>query len=389
MSHTFMGYVRPDGQVGCRNHVAVIPSVTCAGDVASAIVRQVAGTVGYFHHQGCCQLPPDLDRVTETLISLGCSPNVGAALIVSLGCEGTDTERLYNAVRASGKPAAIIRIQELGGVSAAIKAGIDAAQELVMEISGMTRTPVDISRAVMSIKCGASDTTSGMASNCVIGYIADKLVDLGATVIFGETTEFLGGEHLLARRAVSPEVGQQIYGIVERMEARARSLGCDMRKGQPTPGNIEGGLSSIEEKSLGAIVKSGTRPIQGVLDYPERIGERKGLWIKDTPGREPEILTGMAATGAQFMMFSTGRGAPQGFPTMPVLKVCGNPHTYARMEHDMDLNAGRIITGEASIEQVGEQAFAAILALLSGRQTKNETLGYHSSIDIYTMGPVI
>ena len=382
MSHTFMGYVRPDGQAGCRNHVAVIPSVTCAGDVASAIVRQVAGTVGCFHHQGCCQLPPDLERVTETLISLGCSPNVGAALIVSLGCEGTDTERLYDAIRASGKPAAIIRIQELGGVSAAIKAGIDAAQELVMEISGLAREPVDISRVVMSIKCGASDTTSGMASNCVIGYVADKLVDLGAAVVFGETTEFLGGEHLLAQRAVTPEVGQNILNIVGRM-------GCDMRKGQPTPGNIAGGLSSIEEKSLGAIVKSGTRPIQGVLDYHERMGARKGLWIKDTPGREPEILTGMAAAGAQFMMFSTGRGAPQGFPTMPVLKVCGNPHTYQRMEHDMDLNAGRIITGQASIEQVGEEAFAAILKLLSGRQTKNETLGYHSSIDIYTMGPVI
>ncbi len=389
MSHTFMGYVRPDGQAGCRNHVAVIPSVTCAGDVASAIVRQVAGTVGCFHHQGCCQLPPDLERVTETLISLGCSPNVGAALIVSLGCEGTDTERLYDAIRASGKPAAIIRIQELGGVSAAIKAGIDAAQELVMEISGLAREPVDISRVVMSIKCGASDTTSGMASNCVIGYVADKLVDLGAAVVFGETTEFLGGEHLLAQRAVTPEVGQNILNIVGRMEQRARSMGCDMRKGQPTPGNIAGGLSSIEEKSLGAIVKSGTRPIQGVLDYHERMGARKGLWIKDTPGREPEILTGMAAAGAQFMMFSTGRGAPQGFPTMPVLKVCGNPHTYQRMEHDMDLNAGRIITGQASIEQVGEEAFAAILKLLSGRQTKNETLGYHSSIDIYTMGPVI
>lgn len=389
MSHTFMGYVRPDGQAGCRNHVAVIPSVTCAGDVASAIVRQVAGTVGCFHHQGCCQLPPDLERVTETLISLGCSPNVGAALIVSLGCEGTDTERLYDAIRASGKPAAIIRIQELGGVSAAIKAGIDAAQELVMEISGLAREPVDISRVVMSIKCGASDTTSGMASNCVIGYVADKLVDLGAAVVFGETTEFLGGEHLLAQRAVTPEVGQNILNIVGRMEQRARSMGCDMRKGQPTPGNIAGGLSSIEEKSLGAIVKSGTRPIQGVLDYHERMGARKGLWIKDTPGREPEILTGMAAAGAQFMMFSTGRGAPQGFPTMPVLKVCGNPHTYQRMEHDMDLNAGRIITGQASIEQVGEEAFAAILKLLSGQQTKNETLGYHSSIDIYTMGPVI
>lgn len=389
MSDHFMGYVRADGQVGCRNHVAVIPSVTCAGDVASAIVRQVTGTVGFFHHQGCCQLPPDLDRVTETLISLGCSPNVGAALIVSLGCEGTDTERLYEMIRATGKPVEIIRIQELGGVSAAIKAGIDAAQELVMEISGMQRQAVDISRVTMSIKCGASDTTSGMASNCVIGYVADKLVDLGATVVFGETTEFLGGEHLLARRAVTLEVGQKILDIVDRMEKRARSLGCDMRKGQPTPGNIAGGLSSIEEKSLGAIVKSGTRPIQGVLEYPERIGERKGLWIKDTPGREPEILTGMAATGAQFMLFSTGRGAPQGFPTMPVLKICGNPNTYERMQHDMDINAGRIITGERSIEEVGEEAYAAVLALLSGRQTKNETLGYHSSIDIYTLGPVI
>ena len=389
MRHEFMGYVRPDGQVGCRNHVAVIPSVTCAGDVASAVVRQGAGVVGYFHHQGCCQLPPDLDRVTEALISLGCSPNVGAALVISLGCEGTDTERLIAELRATGKPVRVVRIQELGGVSAAIKAGIDAAQELVMEISGLQRQPVGIDRLVMAIKCGGSDTTSGMASNCVIGYVADKLVDLGATVVFGETTEFLGGEHLLARRAVTPEVGKKIYEIVDKMEARARSLGCDMRRGQPTPGNIEGGLSSIEEKSLGAIVKSGTRPIQGVMEYPERVGDRKGLWIKDTPGREPEILTGMAATGAQFMMFSTGRGAPQGFPTMPVLKICGNPNTYENMRHDMDLNAGRIITGEASIEEVGEEAFQAALALLSGRQTKNETLGYHSSIDIYTMGPVI
>nr|WP_325180409.1 UxaA family hydrolase [uncultured Oscillibacter sp.] len=389
MAYEFWGYVRPDGQVGCRNHVAVIPSVTCAGDVASAITRQVAGTVGYFHHQGCCQLPPDLDRVTETLISLGKSPNVAAALVVSLGCEGTDSQRLEEEIRKTGKSVRSIHIQELGGVSAAIKAGIDAAQELVIEVSGLRRQLVDASRVVMSIKCGASDATSGMASNCVIGYVADKLTDLGAAVVFGETTEFLGGEHLLARRAATPQTGERILEIVERMEARARSLGCDMRKGQPTPGNIAGGLSSIEEKSLGAIVKSGSRTIQGVLEYPEAIGDRKGLWIKDTPGREPEILTGMAAAGAQVMMFSTGRGAPQGFPTMPVLKICGNPHTYARMSHDMDINAGLVITGEKSIEEVGEESFAALLDTLSGRQTKNETLGYHSSIDIYTLGPVI
>jgi len=389
MGYEFMGFHRPDGRVGARNLVGVIPSVTCANDVAQAIVTEVQGTVGYFHHQGCCQLPPDLDRVTATLTSLGQSPNLGAVLIVSLGCEGTDFEQMYKTIEASGKPVRIIGIQELGGVSNAIQKGIDLARELVMEISGQQRQPAPIDKAVMAIKCGASDTTSGMASNCVIGYIADRMVDLGATVIFGETTEFIGGEHLLARRAVTPEVGQKIFDIVNAMETRAKSLGCDMRKGQPTPGNIAGGLSSIEEKTLGAIVKSGTRPIQGVLDYPALVTTQKGLWIKDTPGREPEILTGMAATGAQFMMFSTGRGAPQGFPSMPVIKICGNPNTFERMKNDMDINAGLIITGDKTIEEVGEEAFQKMLRVLGGEMTKNEAIKYFTSIDIHCLGPVI
>ena len=385
----FMGYVRPDGKVGARNYVGVIPSVTCANDVAQAICRQVMGTVSFLHHQGCCQMPPDLERVTDTLISLGKSPNLASVLVVSLGCEGTDHERMVKEIAATGKHVEIIHIQELGGVSKAIQAGTDIARRLVIEASGLQRQPVDVSNIVMAIKCGASDTTSGMASNCVIGYVADKLVDLGATVIFGETTEFIGGEHLLARRAVSKEVGDKIFKIVNDMENRAKAIGCDMRKGQPTPGNIAGGLSSIEEKTLGAIVKSGTRPIQGVLDYPEFVTDQKGLWIKDTPGREPEILTGMAATGAQFMMFSTGRGAPQGFPCMPGVKICGNPITYPRMEQDMDLNAGLIITGDKTIEQVGEEAFAKALRTLSGEMTKNEAIQYVSSIDIHCLGPVI
>ena len=385
----FMGYVRPDGKVGARNYVGVIPSVTCANDVAQAICRQVMGTVSFLHHQGCCQMPPDLERVTDTLISLGKSPNLASVLVVSLGCEGTDHERMVKEIAATGKHVEIIHIQELGGVSKAIQAGTDIARRMVIEASGLQRQPVDVSNIVMAIKCGASDTTSGMASNCVIGYVADKLVDLGATVIFGETTEFIGGEHLLARRAVSKEVGDKIFKIVNDMENRAKAIGCDMRKGQPTPGNIAGGLSSIEEKSLGAIVKSGHRPIQGVLEYTDRITDQKGLWIKDTPGREPEILTGMAATGAQFMMFSTGRGAPQGFPCMPVVKICGNPITYPRMEQDMDLNAGLIITGDKTIEQVGEEAFAKALRTLSGEMTKNEAIQYVSSIDIHCLGPVI
>ncbi len=385
----FMGYVRKNGSVGSRNLVAVIPAVVCANDVAQAIVSQVQGSVGFFHHQGCCQLPPDLDRVTDTLIQLGCSPNVGGALVVSLGCEGTDSDRLAEEIARIGKPIEIIRIQELGGVTRAIAVGVDVAQRIYGQISGFQREPVDASNIVMAIKCGASDATSGMASNCVVGRIADRIVDLGATVIFGETTEFIGAEHILSRRAINKAVGEEIYRIVESMETRAKSLGCDMRKGQPTPGNIAGGLSSIEEKSLGAIVKSGTRPIQGILEYPQSAFGKKGLWIKDTPGREPEILTGMACSGAQCMLFSTGRGAPQGFPTMPVIKICGNPHTYDKMIHDMDINAGCIIDGEKSIEQVAEETFAFMLEVLSGKATKNEAIRYFNAIDIYTMGPVI
>ncbi|MDD3864597.1 MAG: UxaA family hydrolase, partial [Eubacteriales bacterium] len=227
---TFNGYQRPDGRVGSRNLVGVIPTVVCANDVAQAVVRQVQGCAGFYHHQGCCQLPPDLDRVTETLISLGKSPNLGAVLLVSLGCEGTDTDRLYREIQSTGKPVEIIRIQELGGTSKAISAGTDAAQKLALEISGRQRVPCELSEVVMAIKCGGSDATSGMASNCVIGYVADKMADLGATVVFGETTEFIGAEHILAKRAIDENVAEDIFRIVREMEHRAESLGCDMRK---------------------------------------------------------------------------------------------------------------------------------------------------------------
>ena len=184
---------------------------------------------------------------------------------------------MFQEIQAAGKPVEIIGIQKLGGVSKAIAAGIDAAAGLVRKISGQQREEADLSEVVLSIKCGASDATSGMASNCALGYAADKLVSLGGTVIFGETTEFIGAEHILMRRAVNQEVADRIGFIVNRMETRAKSLGCDMRKGQPTPGNIEGGLSSIEEKSLGAILKSGTSPIQGVMEYPDRVRTRDGI----------------------------------------------------------------------------------------------------------------
>lgn len=384
----FYGYLRPDGQVGTRNYVAIIPSVVCANEVAEDIAHQTIGTQAVLHHQGCCQTPPDLERVTESLIGLGKNPNAGAVLIVSLGCEGVDTDRLEAEVRKTGKPVERVNIQEIGGMSKAIQRGVDLAQKLYISISGQQRQPMDLSSLTMGIKCGASDTTSGVASNPVIGYISDKLIDAGGTVIFGETTEFIGAEHILQRRARTPEVANDIKRIVDEMESRAKAVGVDMRKGQPTPGNIEGGLSSIEEKSLGAIVKSGTKTIEGVLPYTG-IPPHKGLWIKDTPGREIEVLTAMAIAGAGIICFSTGRGAPQGFPIVPVIKICGNPITYDLMINDMDINAGKIITGEKSLEEVGEDAFKKLISMASGESCKGEAIRYTRSMDIYCMGPVI
>lgn len=384
----FYGYVRPDGQVGTRNYVAILPSVVCANEVVEDIARQTVGTQALLHHQGCCQTPPDLERVTESLIGLGKNPNAGAVLIVSLGCEGVDTDRLESELRQSGKPVGRVNIQEVGGMSRAIQLGVDLAQDLYLQISGAQRQEADLSALTMGIKCGASDATSGVASNPTIGYLSDKIVDVGGTVVFGETTEFIGAEHILQRRARSSEVAEDIKRIVDAMEARAKAVGVDMRKGQPTPGNIEGGLSTIEEKSLGAIVKSGTKIIEGVLSYTGK-PSHKGLWIKDTPGREIEVLTAMAIAGASVICFSTGRGAPQGFPLVPVIKICGNPSTYKRMEKEMDINAGRIITGEKHLNEVGEEALAKLIRVASGECTKGEAIRYTRSMDIYCTGPVI
>lgn len=384
----FHGFIRPDGQAGTRNYVAIIPSVVCANEIAEDIAHLTIGTQAVLHHQGCCQTPPDLERITDALIGLGKNPNVGAILIVSLGCEGVDTDRFETEVRKTGKPVERVNIQEVGGTSKAVQLGVDKAQKMYLQISSQKRQEVDLNLLTMGIKCGASDTTSGVASNPVIGYVTDKLIDEGSTVIFGETTEFIGAEHILQRRARTPGVAEDIKRIVDEMETRAKAVGVDMRKGQPTPGNIKGGLSTIEEKSLGAIVKSGSRTIEGVLSYTG-IPPHRGLWIKDTPGREIEVLTAMAIAGASVICFSTGRGAPQGFPLVPVIKICGNPLTYDHMINDMDLNAGEIISGESSLEEVGEEAFDEVLRVAEGKSTKGEAIRYTRSLDIYCLGPVI
>jgi altronate dehydratase large subunit len=385
---SFMGYRRQNGAVATRNFVGIISTVSCANDVTWAISQKVIGCATFMHGQGCCQTKPDLNTTTRTLISLGQHPNLAAVLLVSLGCEAVSVDDIAAGISQTGKPLVKIVIQKLGGATSAIAEGIRYAEAMVTEAAKATREPCEDAELLMGIKCGASDTTSGLAANPATGKACDMLIDNGGSCIFGETTEFIGAEHILIRRAATPEVARKIKDIVTRMEQRAIAMGADMRGGQPTSGNIAGGLTTIEEKSLGAIVKGGTRPIQEVYEYGER-PRGKGLFIVDTPGREPEFLTAPAAAGAQVIVFTTGLGAPQGFPFVPVIKVTGNPGTYQRLAEHIDFFVPPADKAGDSITRAGQSLYQEILAVASGKKTKAEMLNYGNFPNIFTLGPVI
>jgi len=385
---SFLGYPRSDGQVGVRNYIGIISTVVCANDVTLKISQQVEGTAAYLHDQGCTQTPIDLSTVKKTLINLGKNPNLAGVLLVSLGCESIVPEEIESEISKAGKPVKIINIQEVGGMLPAIAKGSNIAHDMVVEASKIEREEFDDSKLVIAVKCGASDTTSGLISNPSAGAALDKVNEAGGTCIFGETTEFLGAEHTLVRRAVNKEIGEKIINIVTRMENRTKRMGVDMRGGQPTTGNIKGGLTTIEDKSLGAVVKSGTKAIDDVFEYGDKV-TKKGLYIVDSPGREPEFLTAAAAAGAQIIIFTTGIGAPQGFPFVPVLKVTGNPNTYKKLYDHIDVYIEIPDKGEDKIKGAGEDIFNELKKIASGKKTKSEVLGYGQFSNIFTVGPVI
>ena len=383
---SFQGYRRQDGAVGIRNYVGVISTVSCANDVAWWISQEVKGSVPFVHGQGCAQTRPDLDQVTRTLISLGWNPNLAGVLIVSLGCESVLADQIAAGIAKSGKPVEMVVIQKIGGAKAAIARGSSLAQAMVAKASKLRREEFAGSELVLGVKCGASDTTSGLAANPAAGATCDLLIDNGGTCIFGETTEFIGAEHILVRRAATHQVAEKIMNVVARTEKRAIAMGFDMRGGQPSTGNIAGGLTTIEEKSLGAIVKGGSRPIQEVYEYGER-PQGKGLFIVDTPGREPEFLTALAAAGAQVIVFTTGLGAPQGFPFIPVIKVTANPATYERLPDHLDMLVS--LSEHTDFAETGHVLYQEIIEVASGKQTKAEILNYGNFPNIFTIGPVI
>jgi altronate dehydratase large subunit len=386
---SFLGYPRPDGRIGVRNHVLVVPTVICSAVVAERIAAAIApvGTA-LPHLAGCGQLGPDMTVTHDTLAAYCRHPNVGAVLVVALGCEQVVAQRLADEARRSGKPAAVIAIQTEGGTVRTTARGIEIAKGMAAELSMVERTRCDVSSLVVSVKCGGSDYTSGLASNPAVGRVADRVVDRGGSVVLGEIAEIMGAEHLLAARASSADAAARLIRVVTRVEAEAIALGLDIRGTQPSPGNIRGGLTTIEEKSLGATHKAGERTrLEDVVAYAAPITSR-GLTVMDTPGLDVESVTGMVGGGAQIVLFTTGLGTPTGNPIAPVVKITGNSRTAALMADNIDVDVSGVISDAESLEGAASRLFDEAIAVCSGRPTAAERLG-HREFAIHRRNPTI
>ena len=382
---TLRGYPRADGRKGIRNIVAVAYLVECAHHVAREIAlphRDRAHVIGF---PGCFP-NPYAQRMMERLCT---HPNVGAVLLVSLGCESFDRAKVERVVRESGRPVRTLVIQNDGGTRSTIEAGRAWVAARAAELAAAPTVPMAVSDLVVGTICGGSDGTSGITGNPAAGIAFDRLVDAGAACIFEETGELIGCEEIMAARAATPELGEEIRASVAKAAAYYATLGY----GSFASGNADGGLTTIEEKSLGAYMKSGQSRISGLIK-PGDIPPRGGLYLMDVvPDGEvrygfPNIsdnaeIVEMMASGAHLTLFVTGRGSVVGSAIAPVLKIAANPHMYARLSDDMDINAGRILTGEATLAEVGEEIFQAVLGLASGKESKSEALGHAEFILTY------
>ena len=384
----FEGYRRPDGRVGVRNHVLVVPTVVCSAVVSERIAAAVDGAVALPHLAGCGQLGPDMQTTHDTLAAYCRHPNVGAVLVMALGCEQVVAQMLAESARDAGKRSAIVSIQGEGGTPKATAKGIEIAAGLARALSADAREWCGIEHLILSLKCGGSDYTSGLSANPALGRVADRLNGFGAATVLGEIAEIMGAEHLLASRATQPEIAGRLLRVIQRVESEAQALGLDIRGTQPSPGNIRGGLTTIEEKSLGATHKAGeTSPLTDVVPYAAPI-TRRGLTVMDTPGLDVESVTGMVGGGAQVCVFTTGLGTPTGNPIAPVIKITGNARTAQTMADNTDLDVSGILDHTESIDQAATRLLAEILAVCGGKLTAAERLG-HREFAIHRRNPTI
>jgi len=373
-----LGYRRADGRIGIRNHVLVMSTVLCVGPIPSRVASQVKGVVPLIHPW--CNIT---EETVPVLVGLGSHPNVAGVIVVGLECEDMNHEHLAQQIAQSGKPCEALSVRKSGGTLRTIEQAAKLARAMVSSASKTSKEPFDVSELILGIKCGGSDSSSGLAANPSVGVAVDKLVDCGATVIFSEPLEAVGGEAFLVRRASDDKVASAIVELIDRsLELSDGRLGFKVKplRGRLiSQGNMKGGLTTLEEKSLGAIAKTGSAPIQGVLKYATPPPGR-GLYLMDNVGTlagDVATLVGFIAAGAQLLVFTTGRGSVVGTPVAPVIKVCGNPVTYQAMQDSMDVNAGVIIEGKGTIQQIGRAVFDEILDVAAGKLTAAEILGHY------------
>lgn len=383
---SFRGWRRADGRLGIRNNVLVIYLVECAHHVARAIVTRADGpSVQLVGFPGCYPNGYAFQMMTR----LASHPNVGGAVIISLGCEGFDRSGLTDAIAQSGRPVETLVIQQAGGTRSTIAAGVDAVRRVKARADAGKRAPMGVADLVVGTICGGSDGTSGITANPAVGRCFDALISAGATCIFEETGELIGCEQVMAERAVTPELGQEIKSAVAKAERYYSTLGY----GSFAPGNAEGGLTTQEEKSLGAYSKSGASSLSGLIK-PGDIPPSPGLYLMDVvPDGEvrfgfPNIsdnaeIVELIASGCHLILFTTGRGSVVGSAISPVIKICANPETYATLSEDMDINAGAILTGTATLDEVSEEIFDKICAVANGAESLSEELGHQEFILTY------
>lgn len=407
---TFPGYARTDGRVGTRNYVALVSTVNCSASTVQAIAEHfrrpdalrdfpgVDGVIPVAHKSGCGQQlgSQDYKVLQRTLAGMADHPNVGSYLLAGLGCEVNQALALaqqQGLIAAEqirvGRPQLppVVVIQEEGGIRKAVNRGIEETLKLLKQASEAKRTPQPLSGLIVGTNCGGSDGNSGITANPALGVAGDEFVRYGAGWVLAETTETYGAEHLLTRRAVTPEVGKKLVELMRWWEWYTGLWGATI-DGNPSPGNKEGGLTTIYEKSLGAVAKGGSTPLVAVYDYSERI-TKPGFTFMDTPGHDPVSVTGLAAGGCNLIVFTTGRGSCLGFKPSPVLKISTNTPLYQRMEDDMDMDAGVILNG-VPISDVGKQIFEKLIAVAGGEKTKSEAQGLgEAEFAPWMLGPVL
>lgn len=366
------GYARPDGGIGIRNYVAVIAAMDNCNPTARRVAAAVKGTVAITPSFGRAMMGEDAAQHVRTLVGLGTNPNVYGAVVISL--EPESARVVAEAIAKTGRPVEAIALEDVGGTVKGTQLATEAALEMVAAAGRMERVPLPWSELVLGVECGGSDGSSGLVSNPVTGLVADMVVARGGTVIMSETVEVLGGEHLLAKRAKNEEVARRIYEAVNFCVNYAREMGIDLLGSNPAPDNIAGGLSTIEEKALGAIKKGGSSTVNEVVGYGVRPRE-KGLIFMDAPAPGVENLTALAAGGTHVVIFSTGKGNTVGNPVSPTIKVSGNPYTVRSLRDNIDVDLSPVITQGMSLEEAAKILEAELVAVCNGKMTKAEMLG--------------